>query len=459
MDPTQIHNPFLDRLAAKFHAAGYRLYLVGGVVRDALSGLPAGEIDMATDAPVEEIKRLSAQARPTSLYPIGEKFGTISMLARERRYEITTFRTAPDGSPRHPPLASGIPPDLYTDLAHRDFTINAIAVDLASRALHDPFGGRTDLVAGLIRAVGDPAARFEEDPLRLLRAVRLARRFDFRLDPPTRAAIATGAPMLASVAWERVAAEMNYILLGDRPSVGLRLLDEIGLLGQVLPEIMEMHGMSQGEYRYKDVYEHTLLVVDRTPPGLTLRWAALLHDVAKPRTFGVQDGEVHFFGHEVVGSRMAREALTRLRQPQEMISQVEQLIAQHLRIGLYDETWTDGAVRRFIRETEPVTERLFALARADVPSANPRRVAAAAARVEALIARCAEIEAQEEVAKIKSPLDGNDLMTLFDHPPGPWIRPLKDYLLDLVLDGQLAQGDVERATELAMEWMAEHGQP
>jgi poly(A) polymerase len=464
MDRNQLHNPFLDRLTERFAAAGHRLYLVGGVVRDVLAGHPPGDMDLATDAPVEAIKRLAAKARPQTIYAVGEKFGTVGVIAGEHSYEITTFRRPPGGEPPPmPPPGDPTPPDLYADLAYRDFTMNALAYDLATAMLYDPFDGRADLAERIVRGVGDPAARFAEDPQRMLRAVRLAVQIGGWLDLETRAAATALAPLLATVAWERKAAEMNRILMAPRPSPGIRLLDDLGLLAQVIPEITPMHGMAQGPYHYKDVYEHTLQVVDRAAqlddpahPDLILRWAALLHDIAKPRTFSVQDGEVHFFGHEVIGAHMAREILIRLRQPQEVIAQVEQLVAQHLRIGLYDDSWTDGAVRRFIRESAPVTERLIALARADVTSANPRRVAAAGARVDALMARCAAIEAQEEVAKIKSPLDGNELMALFDRPPGPWIRPLKDYLLNLVLDGQPAQDDVATATTLARAWIAEH---
>jgi len=462
IDNTQFHNPFLDKLAARFAAAGHRLVLVGGVVRDVAAGRAAGEIDGATDAPVETIRRLVQAARPSSLYAVGEKFGTIGLTADGRPYEITAFRTGADGTAPLPPPGSDMAADLYGDLALRDFTLNAMAYDPRAERLYDPFGGLADLAAGVLRGVGDPAARFAEDPLRLLRAVRLALRYGFRLDPATRAAMTAGAPDLARVAWERQAAEMNRILGEPKPSAGLRLLDDTGLLGQVLPEMMPMHGMQQGP-RYKDVYEHTLQVVDRAaaadppPADLTLRWAALLHDIAKPRTFSVQDGEVHFHGHEVVGARMARDILTRLRQPGDLVDHVEQLVAQHLRVGLYDAGWTDGAVRRFVRESIPVTERLIALARADVTSANPRRVAAAANRVTALLARCATLEAQAEIAKIKSPLDGVELMALFSRPPGPWIRPLKDYLLGLVLDGQLAQDDPATATDLARAWMAAQG--
>ncbi len=462
IDIAQFHNPFLDKLTARFAAAGHRLYLVGGVVRDVAAGRAAGEIDGATDAPVATIRRLVQALRPSSLYAVGEKFGTIGLTAAGRPYEITTFRTPPDGNGPAPPPGSDIAPDLYADLALRDFTINALAYDPQADRLYDPFVGLADLAAGVIRGVGDPAARFAEDPLRLLRAVRLALRYSFALDPATRVAMAAGARDLERVAWERKAAEMNHILSEPKPSPGLRLLDATGLLGQVLPEMMPMHGMQQGP-RYKDVFEHTLQVVDRAaaadppPADLTLRWAALLHDIAKPRTFSVQDGEVHFHGHEVVGARMARDILIRFRQPGELIDHVEQLVAQHLRIGLYDSSWTDGAVRRFVRESIPVTDRLIALARADVTSANLRRVAAAAGRVDALLTRCATLEAQEEIAKIKSPLDGVELMALFNRPPGPWIRPLKDYLLGLVLDGHLAQDDQATATALARTWMEARG--
>jgi poly(A) polymerase len=448
---TEHHDNTLARLEAAFAKAGHRLYLVGGAVRDSLRGGHSGDSDLATAANPAEVKSILTRTRLGHLYAVGEKFGTIGLASGERIYEITTFRAAPESPP---PSAGDVPADLYGDLLHRDFTINAMARDLRTGQLYDPFGGQADLQAGIIRGVGEAAARFLEDPLRLLRAVRLATQFGFTVEANTQAAMREVAPRLEGVARERVAQELNKMLLAEKPSTGIRLLDATGLLRYTLPEILPMHGMEQGPIHYKDVYEHTLLVLDRTAPDLILRWAALLHDIAKPRTYSVQNGEVHFFGHEVIGAHMARDLLTRLRQPLELIDHVRQLVEQHLRIALYDPTWTDGAVRRFIRETVPITERLFALARADVTSGNPRKIREANARADALLARCEALLAQEEVAKIQSPLDGNELMTMFGRPPGPWIRAVKDYLLNLVLDGALAQDDKAQAADLARAFVA-----
>ncbi len=449
---TDNHDNTLPRLDAAFAKAGHRLYLVGGAVRDSLRGWQhTGDSDLATAASPTEVKSILTRARLGSLYAVGEKFGTIGLASNDRIYEITTFRAAPESPP---PGAEDVPADLYGDLLHRDFTINAMARDLRTDQLYDPFGGQTDLQAGIIRGVGEAAARFLEDPLRLLRAVRLATQFGFTVEANTQAAMRECAPRLEGVARERVAQELNKMFVAEKASPGIRLIDTSGLLPYTLPEILPMHGMEQGPVHYKDVYEHTLLVLDRTAPDLILRWAALLHDIAKPRTYSVQNGEVHFFGHEVIGAHMARDILTRLRQPADLIDQVRQLVEQHLRIGLYDPGWTDGAVRRFIRETVPVTERLFALSRADVTTANPRKVREAVARADTLLARCEALLAQEEVAKIQSPLDGNDLMAMFSRPPGPWIRDVKDYLLNLVLDGALAQEDKEQAATLARAFVA-----
>jgi poly(A) polymerase len=240
------------------------------------------------------------------------------------------------------------------------------------------------------------------------------------------------------------------------PSEAINGLDALGLLENTIPELLQMHEMERGPLHYKEVYPHTMKVLDRTAPDLILRWAALLHDIAKPATYSITDGEVHFFGHEKLGARMARDILTRLRRPADLIEQVAQLVAEHLRIGVYDESWTDGAVRRFLRETAPITDRLFALSRADITSSRPHRVAAALAKVEALARRCEEIRAQEDVEKLHSPLDGHDLMRIYGGQPGRWIGEVKDYLLGLVLEGQLSQDDREEGERLAREYVAAH---
>lgn len=440
---------FLDRLTGNAAEAGYTLYLVGGAVRDELMGRVTHDYDLTTDAPVSAIKAMLEAAGPDSIYTLGEKFGTIGAIVGDVTVEVTTFRSQDEAAAGDP--LSG----LYTDLAHRDFTINAMARDLLTGELHDPFDGQTHIKHRLIQAVGEPEARFREDPLRMVRAVRLASVLEFFIERETKKAIRRLAPMLQNVAWERIGDELDRILLAPTPSEGIDGLDSLGLLEYTIPELLEMHAMERGAYHYKEVYPHTMKVLDRTPNDLILRWAGLLHDVAKPATYGITDGEVHFFGHERLGARMAHAILTRLRRPAEIIEPVVQLVTEHLRIGIYDEGWTDGAVRRFLRETAPVTERLFALSRADITSQRPQRVAAALARVDALYKRCEEIKAQEDVEKLHSPLDGHDLMSIFGGQPGRWIGQMKDYLLGLVLDGKLSQEDKEEGERLAREYVEE----
>ncbi|HEX8598918.1 MAG TPA: HDIG domain-containing protein [Chloroflexia bacterium] len=440
---------FLDRLSMAARRQGYSLFLVGGSVRDALMSRPTHDLDLTTDAPVEAINAMLEEVGAGTVYGIGEKFGTIAAQVGDAIVEITTFRNREEASPGN--LLSA----LHTDLAHRDFTMNAMARDLATGELYDPYSGQIDIKQHLVRAVGDPEERFAEDPLRLLRAVRFAATFNFFIERETAEAIRKLAPLLEGVSRERVGDEMDRLLLAEPPSEGIGLLDNLGLLEYTVPELLEMHEMERGPLHYKEVYPHTLKVVDRTAPDLVLRWAALLHDIAKPQTYGITDGEVHFFGHEKLGAQMARRILTRLRRPHELVEQVEQLVAGHLRIGLYDEGWSDGAVRRFLRETAPINGRLFALSRADITSQRPFRVAAALSRIDALYERCEQIKAQEEVEKIASPLDGNELMQLFGGKPGRWIGEVKDYLLGLVLDGVLAQDDKEEAERLARQYVAE----
>lgn len=442
---------FLDRLAEHARSNSYSLFLVGGSVRAALMGLPLHDLDLTTDAPVAAIKAMLEAAGPDSVYPIGEKFGTIAARVGDVIVEVTTFRNREEALPGDDVISA-----LHTDLAHRDFTINAIARDLSTGELHDPFDGQVDINHHLVRAVGNPEARFREDPLRLLRAVRFAATLNFFIDRVTQDAIRDMAPVLGEVARERVGDEMDRLLMADPPSEGIGLLDSLGLLEYTVPEVLEMHEMERGPLHYKEVYPHTLKVVDRTEADLVLRWAALLHDIAKPATYGITEGEVHFFGHEKLGAAMARRILTRLRRPQEVVEQVEQLIAEHLRIGLYDASWSDGAVRRFLRETAPITDRLFALSRADITSQRAHRVAAALARIDLLHERCEQIKAEEEVEKLTSPLDGNELMQLFGGRPGPWIGKVKDYLLGLVLDGALGKDDKDEAARLAKAWVGEH---
>ncbi len=443
-------------LGRVFHRHGKHLYLVGGSVRDVLLGRASHDLDLTTDAVPAEVKQMAAEVHPDDIYTVGERFGTIGLVFAGRKVEITTFRAEQyEPLSRKPSVTFGT--SLLGDLARRDFTINAIAQDVTTGAIVDPYGGVADLRAGIIRAVGNPAERFAEDPLRLLRAVRLAVQLGFRIEADTAAGIRAAAAALANISRERVAEEMNRILLSPEPGRGVRELCDLGLMTYVVPEVLEMRGMDQDRYHHKDVFEHTLLVLDRVERDLPLRWAALLHDVAKPRTVSVEDGEVHFWGHEHLGEQMARAILSRLRLDHRTTEVVAKLVRMHLRANQYDETWTDGAVRRLVREAGEDLWRLFNLSRADVTSHRPVRVEAALARVAALEERCRELAAREAVEALRSPLDGNELMALFKRPPGPWIRPVKDYLLSLVIEGELGQDDKARAAELAREYVQKHG--
>lgn len=441
-----------QRIARAFTDHGAALYLVGGVVRDALLGAPdVSDLDYATSAAPTLTRQALQAAGADAIYAVGEKFGTIGAVFGTVRVEVTTYRAEQysEGS-RHPEVS--FHGTLEDDLSRRDFTINAIALDPASGGLVDPHGGLNDLRTGLVRAVGKAQERFREDPLRLLRAVRFTVRLGFDLAEETAAAVRAEAPSLARISRERVRDELNKLLTGPEPSRGVLLLCDLKLAEHSLPELLAMRGMQQEAGRYKDVFAHTLQVLDRTPPRLGLRWAALLHDVAKPRTLRVQpNGEVHFFGHDRVGERMARKIMLELRQDTHLAEAVAHLVGLHLRANAYEPDWTDGAVRRFVREVgDDALEDLLALSRADVTSARADRRMAIARSVAELEARIRTLREQEDIAKLASPLDGHDLMTLFDRKPGPWIKPIKDHLLELVLDGVLAQDDREAATEIAL---------
>ncbi len=436
--------------------ASAELYLVGGIVRDLLLGAQAGhDLDFATSARPRQTER-ALKAAGGKVFNLGEKFGTIGAVfdaedGTHTLVEITTYRAeAYEPGSRKPTVAFGS--SLGDDLARRDFTINAIALDPRDGALADPFDGQRDLEQGLVRAVGAAAERFREDPLRLLRAVRFASRLGFEIESQTASAIVEAAAALASISRERVRDELQKTLMGPAPGRGIALLCELGLADFSLPDVPRLRGTEQepGFGRHKDVFNHTLQVLDRTPPRLALRWAALLHDIAKPATKRVERGKVTFHGHDRRGERMARHILTELHEPSEMIDRVGRLVGMHLRANAYEGAWTDSAVRRFVLDVgDDLVEDLLALSRADVTTGRVERRAAIARSVAELEQRIRELREQEDIARIASPLDGQDLMRLFERGPGPWIQPIKDQLKELVIEGELAAGDKEAAEPLA----------
>src|SRR5215469_4185212 len=440
-------------LAEAFLAQHKQLYIVGGTVRDLLLHREdSNDEDLATDAVPDEIKRIVAPTHPNAVVLVGERFGTVRLHYAGDIIEITTFRSEVyNPESRKPEVCFGT--ELEEDLLRRDFTINAMALHPLTGQIYDPFGGRQDLEAHILRAVGnEPDKRFDEDPLRLLRAVRFAAQLDFTIFPETRRSIIRQAPKLQKISRERIRDEMNKLLLSAHPAKGLDLLVELGLMEWIIPEALALRGVSQQPQRAiqtKDVYMHVLRVVERSSPRLICRWSALLHDIAKPRTRTVDDGKVHFFGHEDIGGYMARDILKRLHFDRDFIESVSKIVRLHMRANAYTPEWTDGAVRRLMLDIGDDLANLLDLSRADITSYRVDKLSRAAARVAELAERCQRLQEEAERVPLKSPLDGKELMAMFDRGPGPWLRPIKEHLLGLVIDGALAPDDKEGAAKIA----------
>src|SRR5437588_8142394 len=396
-------------LAEAFRAQHKQLYMVGGTVRDVLLHREqSNDADLATDARPDEIKRLVAPTRPSSVILVGERFGTVRLHYGSDIIEITTFRSERyNPESRKPEVCFGT--SLEDDLLRRDFTINAMARHPLTGQIFDPFGGRQDLDAYILRAVGgEPDKRFDEDPLRLLRAVRFAAQLDFTIEPETRRSIIRQAPKLQKISRERIRDEMNKLLLSDHPAKGLDLLAELRLMEWIIPEVMELRGVSQQPQplsrtaiHTKDVYAHVLRVVERSSPRLITRWSALLHDIAKPRTRTVEEGIVHFFGHEDLGAHMARDILKRLHFDRDFIESVSRIVQLHMRANAYESDWTDGAVRRLMLESGNVLPDLLDLSRADITSYRADKISRAAARVAELAERCRRLQEEAERVPLK----------------------------------------------------------
>jgi poly(A) polymerase len=447
------------RLEAQFRQQQRRLYLVGGYLRDLLldTHVDAADIDLATDSPPEQTLEIVRRLGWPS-YEVGKRFGTIGVSRGAGKIEITTFRKdAYRDDDRHPDVTFG--DNILDDLVRRDLTINSLAVNLSDGPLLDPAGGMRDLRRHRIRITGEPAERFTEDPLRLMRVVRFAAQLGFQLDDGTEAAVRESATSLATISRERIRDEFDRILLSSRVAFGLRLLVELDLMAQFAPPIDAMKRFTDdGKQRFKNLLTHTLRVVENTPADLVLRLAALLHDVGKPRTLSVTNGQVHFFEHERVGAAIARDLLAGLRYDATTSKEVLALIQLHMRPASDTDTWTDSAIRRFVREVgEERLERLFSLARADVTSSNPRKVSGHMVRLERLIARCRQAVDEMHTVKLDSPLDGEAIMTITGLRPGPAIGRIKAHLLNLVLDGELAPDDAAGAELRMRAFMAEQG--
>jgi poly(A) polymerase len=439
-------------LAGEFRQRGYELYLVGGAVRDRLLGVSDTDLDFATSALPEQTVELLDRLDLGSPYRVGERFGTIGVRVCEVTIEITTYRSAERYLPgsRKPIVEFG--QSLGEDLQRRDFTVNAMAEDPLSRAIIDPFGGRADVAARVIRAVGNPADRFGEDPLRLLRAVRFAARLGFTIEVGTWEAMQAGSGSLASISRERIRDEYSRILTASVPSLGLALLRDSGLLAASVPQLLELTRMADHGPRHPlSLWEHTMRALDAVPAELIVRWAALLHDIAKPETRTHEpDGRPRFFHHEEAGARIAREILRGLRYPNEIVDHVVLLVATHMQLHAFSAEWSEGAVRRLCLRLGPVIAPAIQLARADAGAHTLSGRGENAPRFDLLEARLIELSKEPEEA-IKSPLSGDDLMERYGRPPGPWIGRVKDALEGEVIEGRLRPDDRDTAWHLADE--------
>jgi len=448
----------IRRLSDAFAAAGAELALVGGPVRDAFLGRELHDLDFTTDAEPDRILEI---VRPisTARWDIGRAFGTIGARVAGQDVEITTYRAdAYDGETRKPQVRFGR--SLDDDLTRRDFTVNAMALRLPDRQLVDPAGGVEDLLSQLLRTPAAPEVSFGDDPLRMMRAARFAAQLGFAVERGTAAAMTAMADRIAIVSAERVADELAKLLLADRPRPGLELLVDSGLAERVLPELPALRLEIDEHAHHKDVYEHTLTVLDQAvglerrrghAPDLVLRLAALLHDIGKPATKRVERGGVTFHHHDVVGAKLARRRLTELRFDKTTVTDVARLVELHLRFfGYSDAAWTDSAVRRYARDAGAPAqlERLHILVQADVTTRNRRKADRLHFAYEDLERRIGELAEQEQLDAIRPDLDGQRIMELLDIPPGPVVGEAYRFLLELRLDeGPLGEGEAERRLE------------
>lgn len=445
-------SPVLD-LAERFGAAGHELYLVGGPVRDALLGRTHEDLDFATSATPDEIAQV---VRPVAanLWLQGARFGTVGAEVAGIRMEITTFRTERyQPSSRHPDVT--FTADIQTDLSRRDFTVNAMAVRLPDREAVDPFGGVRDLSARLLRTPLAPADSFSDDPLRMLRAFRFASQLDFAIDPAALAAIEELEDRIKTVSAERIRDELVKLLLGLKPGRALELAESTGLTQHFLPELSALKLEQDPVHRHKDVFHHTLAVLERTEPVIELRLAALLHDVGKPATRRIGPEGVSFHHHEVVGADLAAERLRALRFPNEIVDSVQEIIRLHHRFHTYRLGWSDSAVRRYVRDAGPLLGRLNDLVRADCTTRNAAKARELATRMDELEARISELAEREELARIRPELDGHQVMEFLGVSPGPVVGEALEFLLELRLDeGILGEDEAYRRLE---SWARERG--
>lgn len=459
-------SPVADELADRFRAAGHQLFLVGGSVRDAMLGALSGDLDFTTDARPQRILEI-VSSWADAVWETGIAFGTVGASRRGTTLEITTFRADTyDRVGRNPEVTFG--DTIEGDLRRRDFTVNAMAIELSAKTFVDPHGGMEALGARVLDTPAPPDESFADDPLRMLRAPRFVARLEFAPAGRVVDAMTEMSAELSRITPERVQAELSKLITGAAPRAGVELMVRTGLADQVLPEVPGMRLAIDEHHQHKDVYQHSLTVLDQAidletrddpdgEPDLVLRLAALLHDIGKPDTRRFEPGGgVSFHHHEVVGAKMARKRLRALKYPKDVIADVSQLVFLHLRFHGYGTgAWTDAAVRRYVTDAGGLLPRLHKLVRADCTTRNKRKAAALRRSYDDLEARIARIAEEENLAKVRPDLDGNEIMELLGVSPGPVVGRAWKHLKELRLDrGPLSRD--EAAAELR-RWAVEQG--
>ncbi len=455
--------PLLGEVGALFAAAGHQLYLVGGSVRDAVLGRLTTDLDFTTDAGPDKVQQI---VRPwaDAIWDTGIEYGTVGVGKAGQRLEITTFRAdSYDQVSRNPQVRFG--DRLEDDLLRRDFTVNAMAVRITADGpgeFLDPLGGLAAVQQRMLDTPAAPSVSFGDDPLRMLRAARFVSQLEFGVADRVREAMASMASQLGRITVERVAVELDKMLLGADPVAGIELMVQTGLGEVVLPEIGDMQMAIDEHHQHKDVYQHSLTVLRQAialedEPDLVLRWAALVHDIGKPATRRHEsDGGVSFHHHEVVGAKMVRKRLRALKYSKQMVDDVSGLVYLHLRFHGYGEgRWTDSAVRRYVADAGPLLPRLHKLVRADCTTRNKRRAALLQANYDGLEARITDLAAREDLARVRPDLDGNEIMDLLGISAGPEVGEAWNHLKELRLDrGPLSR---EEATAELLAWWRARG--
>lgn len=452
--------PEAIELGRLFAEHDYELALVGGPVRDMLLHRVSHDLDFCTSARPEEFEPILRRWGHDGFWDMGRKFGTLGAVRRrpdgtEVKVEITTYRSdAYDPDSRKPEVQYG--DTLEGDLSRRDFTVNAMALRVPDLEFVDPFGGASDLAKGVLRTPVDPRQSFDDDPLRMMRAVRFVAQLGFTIETNTAEAIVDMVDRLDIVSAERIRDEITKLLLSDRPRKGLEALVESGIAKRVLPEIPALQLEIDEHHRHKDVFEHTMMVLERAialetddegpvpSPDLTLRLAALLHDIGKPRTRKFEDGgKVSFHHHDVVGAKMTRKRLKELHFDHHLIEDVSELVNLHLRFhGYVDEPWTDSAVRRYVKDSGHLYERLNRLTRADATTQNRRKSLMFEHAMDEMEQRVRELKKQEDFNAIRPDIDGNEIMKLLDLQPGPIVGEAYKHMLDYRLDNGPVAHDI-----------------